>query len=274
MKNVLTILILSSAFTGLAQPNCQAYLYQGDSTRYLACKKAMEISGLYQFSKEYQQILDTAISIDPEFAYPYRAKSVAYLKSGDFLTWKKLIDKAVELDEIGYLGYRGWCRYQFFRDYAGAIEDIERLQGLGLENIGYSANGNYHLSIARALCYKALGDHEKALKIISSQVNKEDYPVGLYDYLHLAVLYLEMQQFSKAESALQRQLKHNPIADAYYYLAVLQKQSGQSQKALESLSQALEEYEEGNHLSDPYTTPIDRIFREDIDSAMAEISKS
>ncbi|WP_321538873.1 tetratricopeptide repeat protein [Flavobacterium piscinae] len=88
----------------------------------------MGIKGQYQFSKEYQSILNESLKIDSTFDYAYWAKSIAYLKSGDFITWKKLIDKAVDLNPVEYLGYRGWCRYQFFRDYEGAINDIEALE--------------------------------------------------------------------------------------------------------------------------------------------------
>src|SRR5690606_11486794 len=145
--NLLILIFISQFLT--AQPNCEVYKFSGDTLKYKACKKAMEVSGHYQFSKEYQTILDEAIKIDPTFDYAYWAKSIAYLKSGDFITWKTLIDKAVELNANEHLGYRGWCRYQFFRDYKGAIADIEKLDSLVTYDIGQSQNGTYHLNIAK-----------------------------------------------------------------------------------------------------------------------------
>ena len=56
---------------------------------------AEEAKNHHQFSKKYQEIYDMAIEKCPYFADAYQARSVAYLKSGDFLTWKKLIDKAL-----------------------------------------------------------------------------------------------------------------------------------------------------------------------------------
>jgi len=46
-----------------SQPNCEAFLYYGDSLRYKACKVAEKREGYYQFSKEYQTALDEAIAI-------------------------------------------------------------------------------------------------------------------------------------------------------------------------------------------------------------------
>ena len=110
MKKVYLFILLSFSLQILAQPNCEAFRYDGDTLKYEACIKAMEIRGHYQFSKAYQTTLDESIAIDPSFDYAYWAKSIAYLKSGDFVTWKKLIDKAVELNHEEYLGYRAWCR--------------------------------------------------------------------------------------------------------------------------------------------------------------------
>ena len=120
MKLVLIVSLLIPILSK-SQPNCNAFLYYGDSLRYKACKVAEKREGYYQFSKEYQAALDEAIAIDPGFAYAYEAKSTAYLKSGDFVSWIQLMDKAVA---------RGWCRYHFFKDYVGGIRDIERLDSL------------------------------------------------------------------------------------------------------------------------------------------------
>jgi len=153
MKSKILIVIILLSYLKANSQNCQAFLYYGDTLQYEACLIAEERDGHYQYSKAYQEALDRAIEKCPYFSYGYFHKSVAYLKSGDFLTWKKLIDKAVELKPEENLGYRGWCRYQFFRDYQGAINDIERLDNLVTYDIGYSAGCEYHLNIAKAICY-------------------------------------------------------------------------------------------------------------------------
>ena len=45
MKYFYFLILLFPFSTVLAQPNCEAYKYYGDTLKYEACKKAMEIKG-------------------------------------------------------------------------------------------------------------------------------------------------------------------------------------------------------------------------------------
>ena len=263
------ILILLIPFSNVfSQPNCEAYKYYGDTLKYNACNKAMEIKGHYQFSKKYQIILDESIKIDPTFDYAYWAKSFAYLKSGDFVTWKKLIDKAVEYNPKEYLGYRGWCRYQFFRDYKGAIKDIEKLDSLVDYDLGQSQNGTYHLNIAKGLCYKAIGEKKKAIAIIEKQIkrNEEKDFVGANDYLHLGVLYLETGKFEKAVETFKKQLLNIELAENQYYLALAYQKLDKPSESKSCLEKAKELYNEERKMFDPYSNPMDKIYLEDIEN--------
>ncbi len=270
MRSFLSICTLAIATCLFAQPNCEVFKANGDSLKYLACKKSEEIDPYYQFSKEFHEILDQALAIDSTFDYPYYAKSIAYLKSGDFLNWKKLIDKAVQYNLTSNLGYRGWCRYQFFRDYQGAIDDFELLEQVVGNDTGYSANGDYHLQIARALCYRALGNHEKALQVMTNFMNQEGYYAGIYDYLHLGVLYMEMNRYDDALDALLKQESENPLADNQYYLALTYQALNQKTEYISMLQRAKESYEAERKIFDYYTHPFDKVYLSDIEKALEE----
>lgn len=275
MKHIFAVLLFSISLLS-AQPNCNALKLEGNMVRYKACKKTEESANarFYQFSKEHQSIMDEAIAIDPTYAYPYWQKSFAYLKSGDFLTWKKLIDKVVELEPEHYLGYRGWCRYQFFRDYEGAIADIERLDEMVSHDIGFSQNGDYHLNIAKALCYKALGQKEKALETLEKQLALEDHFLGAYDYFHLGVLYLETGRTQKALTAFEKQNEENRLAENNYYWALAQKTIGNSAAYQSGIEEALVLYKGGRNLFDNYTHHADKIFLSDIENELKNLQNS
>ncbi|MDO6761812.1 hypothetical protein Q4566_16510 [Tamlana sp. 2_MG-2023] len=270
MKYFNFLIVLISFSSVFSQPNCEAYKYFGDTLKYEACKKAEQIKNHYQFSKKFQKILDESILIDSTFAYAYREKSVAYLKSGDFITWKKLMDKAVKFDSKDNLGYRGWCRYQFFRDYEGAIKDLEKLDNLVDYDIGHSINGTYHLNIAKGLCYKGIGEKEKAIKIIENQIKlneKEDF-VGAYDYLHLGALYLETERFEKAINVFKKQSQTNELAENQYYLALTFLKLNKPDKYKSCLEKATELYIGGRKMSDPYSNPMDKVYLKNIEDEL------
>ena len=263
-KLIFTFLFIMKGYSLYSHPNCNAYLFKGDTLKYEACLVSEGISGHYQFSREFQKRLDEALAIDPTYDYAYRAKSVAYLKSGDFLSWKKLIDKAVEYNPVENLGYRGWCRFQFFGDYKGAIEDIERLDELIDYDIGTSANGDYHLQIARAICYKALGENTKAIEIIEFELANNEHFVGKYDYLHLGVLYLENDECEKAMAAFARQEYENDFAENHYYIALVHRESNNQSEYVAQLEKAIELYEQGRVMFDGYTHISDKVYLTEI----------
>lgn len=241
-------------------------MYKGDTMQYKACILAEKADKYYQFQREFQEIYDSAITICPDFAYAYREKSTAYLKSGDFLTWKKLIDKAVDLDYKLNLGYRAWCRYQFFRDYAGAIEDIEKLDSLTHGNIGYSINGDYHLNIAKGICYSALNQKQKAIEIFTKQLNSINYSAGLYDYYQLGVTYCELNEFSNALKAFNKQTEINEFADNAYFKCKVYKILKNKNEYIKQKEIALKLYTEKRKLFDPYTRHFNSVYYETIAS--------
>ncbi len=263
----LGLLFFSHTFS---QENCEAYKYYGDTLKCKACEKAEESSKYYQFKMQFHQKLDEALKIDSTYAYAYREKSTAYLKSGDFITWKKIIDKAVKYDFEDNLGYRAWCRYQFFRDYHGAIKDIEKLESLVTYDIGNGINGHYHLNIAKAICYDAIGEKQKAIQIIENQLKVKNYFIGLFDYYQLGVLYYESADFNKALIALQRQIKENDLAEVHYYLALTQKKLNNLIAYKKELQTAKTMYLNNEILFDAYTHHYNKIFLVDIENELTK----
>ncbi|MEM9858065.1 MAG: hypothetical protein AAF843_11935 [Bacteroidota bacterium] len=255
----------------IAQDNCKAFLWAGDTAKYQACEYIQQAPRYFQLTRQHHAIRDSAIKIAPHYSYPYWAKSIAYLKTGDFLNWKKLIDKAVELDQEKYLGYRGWCRFQFFRDYDGAIQDIEQLERLFQgHDIGYSQNGDYHLNVAKALCFKMLGEKQKALNILESHLDEHE-AIMPYDYLHLGVMYFENEQYDKALTALNRQSNENELADNQYYLAKVYEALGNDEQKIVNLEMAKTLYEQRRFMNDVYTHQVDKVYLGQIQEELGKL---
>lgn len=270
IKQLICVLILALSQAAFGQ-SCESYKVAGDTIRYQACRKCEEAYRHYQFTREFQSILDKAIEIDPTFYLPYRAKSTAYLKSGDFITWKVLIDKAVDCDQIAVLGYRASCRYQFFRDYAGCIKDIEQLDSLVDYDIGEIHNGDYHLNAIKAISYDALGETTKAITIMEEHMAQDHFYALLYDYLLLGYFYLKQDNYLKAEEFFHKQKEVNDIAENEYYLAKTYALMNNMVEAKKWILSAQVKYQAQGTMFDAYTEPYAKIYLSDIETLLDEI---
>jgi tetratricopeptide (TPR) repeat protein len=188
----------------MAQPNC--FIYQKDKNCYEACIEAERALQHPQGSKSSQQHLLNSIDLCPDFDYSYFEQSVPYAKRGLMHQWLGIINKAVELNPREYLGWRGWYHWLFMRNYEKAIADIDRLDSIMESDIGATGDGLYHLNIVKALCYKGIGDYNKAIELIENCINSKDYYKGSYDNLHLGVLYLEVKEPTKALVEFEKQV--------------------------------------------------------------------
>ncbi len=260
LQFVVHVLFLAMPFCVFGQPNCNVYLYNKDTAQYLACKSVERVP-YYQYTRQYQEQYDKALEICPYFAHAYRSKSTAYLKSGDFLMWKYLIDKAVQYDTLANIGYRGACRHQFFRDYKGAISDIayleKRYKRIG---IGFTASGDYHLIVIKAICYSALGDKRKAIEILENLFANEKYSAGLFDYYQLGVTYFQVQDYDNALKYFDKQSAENELAENRYYKAKIAKIKKNMPLYQQEKNEAIALYKNNKNMLDPYTEHFNKVY--------------
>lgn len=255
----LSFLLLIVYTNTIAQVNCNAI--EGED-----CKKACELYNTasdLQGSQASQEGFDRAIELCPDFSNAYMEKAVPYLKNGDFATWKILIDKAVALDPKRHLGYRGWCKFQFLRDYKGAVLDLEELKKYYPEDLGRSLNGDYNLDVVKAMSYSALGQKEKAVGIIERLLAARGYVKGMFDHYQLGVTYFELGRYDKALENFEKQSKEYDFAENIYFKSKVSKIRNKDYLDLKML--ALKTYDEGKTMKDVYTHHFNKIYRKQID---------
>jgi len=276
MKMRLAIFCFFIPFSLLGQaPNCNVFLWNKDTLQYEACKLVEDVQlTAYQFDTSFMYPMRKAIAICPYFAYPYREIGSSYIKTGNFVEWKKYIDKAVQYDPLSYLHVRASLRYKFFADYEGTLRDIEKLEVLVDRDIGPNSIGTYHLNIVKGLCYKALGEKDKAIQIIEQQLKTSNQDFNACDYLHLGVLYLEEHKIDKALHNFDLQSKKNELAESHYYKALCYKKLNKAEIALKHLRKAKELFEKEIRMHDRFNELFDQIYLSDIEREMDILSKS
>lgn len=273
---IMAILLVGVDATTHAQLNCLIYT---DSACHRACVLYNRSDSFPQGSRRSQQLLDSAIQLCPSMAYAWREMGVAYLKRGDFFTWRKYIDKAAALKPEDYLPIRGWCRFKFLRDYEGALEDLHRSDSLPHYILTRSGDGYWNIYTMMALCYRELGRNAEALQFfnqgIDSVITQYGYvQTGMFDYLYRGVLKLRMKDYSGALADFDQQEKRcDNYMETPYYRGLAYLGLGNTQKATQQLQEAARIYKEGYHFNDPYCEMPDAVYLSDIEAALASIPK-
>lgn len=267
-KLIFTIAFLFVFKMGWTQPNCNVYKWNGDTLQYEACKLSEKFDNYYQFDTRGLAILDSCLTICPYYAWAHYEIAVVYLKAGNFIGWDKYMKDAIKYDAENYLGNRASCRAKFFADYKGAIHDIDSLESIVDYDIGFIHNGAYHLIPFKALCYKTLGNFEKAIEILENFMSEHGHNVGLYDYIHLGVCYQKTGKHEEALSNFKKQELHNDQAENHFYSALSYKALGDLENYNASLEIAKEKLLKKQKMNDPYHVLEDEIFLSDIEALL------
>lgn len=259
-------------FSAKGQQNCDTYT---DSICSLACR-LYNLAGTFpQGSRSSQEYFDSTIRLCPGMAAAWREIGVPYLKRGDFVTWRKYIDKAVALQPDRFLDIRGWCRFKFLRDYEGALEDLKRFDSLTHFSSKHTGDGTYSLNVVMALCERELGNYSKASLYFSKGIDSIFYTkgkdfIGLFDFLHRAVLKLRQQDYTGALSDLDKQEKLcRNYVETSYYKGIAYRSVGKHRQAKQQFEKAARLYKEGFHLTDVYCEMLDTVYPSDVEEALA-----
>lgn len=271
MRSIICIFIFAFVCSSYGPPNC--FLYEDDPDCYQACKEAEIAITFPQGSKPSQEHFNKSIKLCNSFDYSHYEKSVPFAKRGLMNEWLPMLNVALELNPENYLAIRGWYHFFFMKNYTQAIEDIQKFDAIVDYDIGFTGDGTYHLNIMLGLCYKGLGDKAKAIEVIKNQLGDKTYEPSPYDYLHLGVLYLETENYSKATKSLEQQIEISSISEVYYYLALVEAAEMNYDSAQENLQTALRLYNADMTMENGYIELCDEIYRADILQAMKNISR-
>ncbi|MEM9338454.1 MAG: hypothetical protein AAGA66_06970 [Bacteroidota bacterium] len=212
----------------------------------------------FSLSKYYRQgnlrrqwLMEQAIKTDPSFAEAYMQQSISHNKRGDFSTGMALLEKAVELKPVRYLGYRGSVKLYMLHDYEGALHDFLRLDSL-TPNFRDAPRGEDIYQVM-SLCHEGLGNDSLALFYLNKAIDEEDPQwVDNQAYLYRSRVQIRLGDFERAMDNLTHGITTNPLADYYYYLAYAHFQLNNPQKGCEYLSEGVEQFNLGYFRSNPY----------------------
>ncbi|PCH75940.1 MAG: pilus assembly protein PilF [Flavobacteriaceae bacterium] len=155
----------------------------------------------------------------PAYSDAYFEQSVPFNKRGDFATGFDLLNKAVALDPTGHLGYRGYMKLRFLRDYKNALIDLNTLDSL-TPNFSDAPWGE-DIDFLRGECYVGMKEYQKAIGCFNRNIkeNKEDW-VDLNTFVYLGICEHELGNYKRAIVAYKRALKQSMYTpEAHFGLA-------------------------------------------------------
>jgi tetratricopeptide (TPR) repeat protein len=213
-----------------------------------------------------EKIFDVLIFQNPNHSEAYFGKSVPYNKRGDFAKGFEILNKAVEIDPKIHLGYRGWLKYDFLKDYQGCIKDLKRLDSLTPNFVDYPWGDNIHYLLG--LSYKGLKQYDESLKEFDKGLKSEKDSSWANPnlFLYKGIIYAELKDYKQAMSNFDACLKnnHNKSSEAYYHKGIIFKNLKQVDSAKTSFKMSLELFNNGYKNTDEYTEVADELYLSDI----------
>ena len=276
-SSILFLISLLLSINATSQPNCYYYYPEGSRCRE-ACLMSEKVLEKPQGSWQSQQGLDSLLVLCPNFAYGWQQKSIPYLKRGDYASWKKYLDKAVELDPNGDLGYRAGCLFDILRDYKSALSDLERLEQITNSKIlGMNAGGDLDLRVIKALCQRELGQIQNCLKTFEEMVllNEQKKQIGIYEYHYYGTTLFRLKKFDEALIMFEKQLtQYNKFADTHYYMGCIYENQNKIEVAKKYFIEAEKNYKLGYFNNDAYDITLpDQIYLKNITNKLTNLNK-
>lgn len=218
-----------------------------------------------------------AIEIDSTYEQAVYELSVAYLKRGLPHKWKPQYDKAVVLDPVTRVPWRGYLYLWFYRDYKKAIADFDASDTLTPNFV--DAPQGHSVDYWRGIAYLGLNNYEKSIEYFNKYINLEIEDSGedwveLTAFLYRGIAHYESGNNEKALDDFDKQLKYsrNLSADAKYYKSLIFIDNDETEKAQQCINSAIEDFNLGYFNSRPYVETLRQIYIEDLNQLKSEIN--
>jgi len=198
------------------------------------------------YSKERARYIDSAIALSHDDAYLWQQRGMPLMKQMKYEAGMPFIDSAVKYDSAMWLDYRAFLECIFSKQYLESLDDFRRA-----ERRTPGANVMDHeYAFYMGLCYLQLCRYDSAEQCFRKCI-ADDQGVGgnWVHYMHTfylgATLYAD-ERYAAAMEQFDRAIAIYPnFSDAKYYKAWCLDKAGQIDSALNCITQAERDIEDG-----------------------------
>ena len=194
----------------------------------------------------------------------YFEQSVPYNKRGYYEKGFRLLDKAVEIDPKMHLGYRGYMKLRFLRDFNGALEDFNRLDSLTPYVI--DTPWGEDIDFLRGEAYFGLKNYEKSeFHFKQSIENQGEGWADIQAFVYTGLSEYELGNPEEAKKYFDKALNQSKYTvEAHLGLAKVYKGKGELEKSELHLDKAQKYF--NYKRNDPYNEYLNEVYKSDLTS--------
>ena len=207
----------------------------------------------------------------PDYSDAFFERSVPFNKRGEYFTGFYYLNKAVDLEPVKHLGYRGYMKLRFLRDFKGALNDLNRLDSLTPNVV--DAPWGENIDFLRGECYYGLGNYSKALEYFNSSVENQGAEwADVQTMVYQGLCNYKLADFEKAKSSFENALSHyDKTPEAHFGLGKTLLQMGDTVNAINSMKTAKDNI--AFKRDDHYKEFLNEIYVEEIQKLLDSISE-
>lgn len=225
------------------------------------------------FSKYYLQpselhrvYKDSALLVQPDNVSIRQRLSYSYKKVGDHIKAMEILNQAIEIDtangKADALQYRAWTLLYYYRDYEGAVRDVELIEKI--TGRSYNPCWGEPCGFIKGQALYRLRKFEEAIETFA-KVNIEEEKIGFdindnyMGFFYMGRCAAELKDYDKAIEYFRKSLTSvEKFPEAYYQLGLVYKKLNDKIKADENFKLA-EKYIIYN-MGEPYVERFDKVF--------------
>lgn len=244
--------------------------------RQLAEKRYKKAIQYRQGSTPFQNGIAEAVEIDSTYQAAVYELSVADLKRGLPHKWKPQYNKAVKLDSVQRIPWRGYLYLWFYRDYKKAIADFDLSDKL---TPYLDRPQGYSVDYWRGLAYLGLEDFETSNKYLEKDIKREIEESGenyldATAFLYNGIAYYEREKLDSALVNFNKLLKYsnNLSSDAKYYKALIYKKQNNKSQAKQQIENAINDFNAGYYNQRGYVETLRQLYLQDFNNVKLSLN--
>jgi tetratricopeptide (TPR) repeat protein len=251
-KYILYLFITFISHLGISQCNFQKLTTQQEEISAKSFKNSLWYGDI--FNPKIQLYLDSLINIDSTIAQLWQHKAMALFKQGKYELGMPFLDKAVKFDSCDYIGYRGFMKCIFAKQYKSAIIDFTRAEKIIPNGMVMDHSHKCYIAIS----YLMLNEFKKAEKILTKEyknnIGKGEIWVHHLDIFYLGISQYEQEKYDQAIKSFDLALKRDDkFSDAQFYKSKSLLRKGDTLQAINLFKKAKQNHKDGYGINEDNT---------------------